>query len=56
MLNSHSGRTDSDGGHYNHKTGKYHYHNGKSNNGLFVGCAVVGFLILRGLFKSGNKK
>ena len=23
---SHSGRTDSSGGHYNHKTGGYHYH------------------------------
>lgn len=25
---SHSGRTDSRGGHYNRKTGVYHYHNG----------------------------
>lgn len=24
---SHSGRTDSNGGHYNRKTGVYHYHN-----------------------------
>lgn len=24
----HSGRTDSKGGHYNRKTGEYHYHNG----------------------------
>jgi hypothetical protein len=26
-LFSHSGRTDSNGGHYNRKTGEYHYHN-----------------------------
>ena len=25
---SHSGRTDSQGGHYNRKTGEYHFHNG----------------------------
>ncbi len=25
--NAHSGRTDSSGGHYNRKTGEYHYHN-----------------------------
>lgn len=25
---SHSGRTDASGGHYNRKTGEYHYHNG----------------------------
>lgn len=24
---SHPGRTDKDGGHYNRKTGEYHYHN-----------------------------
>ena len=25
---AHSGRTDGSGGHYNHSTGKYHYHHG----------------------------
>lgn len=25
---SHSGRTDANGGHYNRKSGEYHYHNG----------------------------
>ena len=25
---AHSGGTDRSGGHYNHKTGEYHYHNG----------------------------
>ena len=24
----HPGRTDANGGHYNRKTGEYHYHNG----------------------------
>ena len=26
---AHSGGTDSNGGHYNHSTGEYHYHHGK---------------------------
>lgn len=26
--NAHSGRTDANGGHYNHSTGEYHYHHG----------------------------
>lgn len=25
---AHSGRTDANGGHYNHSTGEYHYHHG----------------------------
>lgn len=29
---AHSGRTDSDGGHYNHDTGEYHYHHGYSEH------------------------
>ena len=29
-VTAHSGRTDSDGGHYNHSTGDYHYHHGYS--------------------------
>ena len=28
LVLAHSGRTDSNGGHYNRKTGEYHYHNG----------------------------
>jgi hypothetical protein len=36
----HSGRTDSDGGHMNHKTGKYHYHNG-GNGGWWIAVAIV---------------
>jgi len=28
LANSHSGRTDSSGGHYNRKAGGYHYHSG----------------------------
>lgn len=27
-VGAHPGRTDSSGGHYNRKTGEYHYHNG----------------------------
>lgn len=28
FVSAHPGRTDSKGGHYNRKTGEYHYHNG----------------------------
>ena len=28
MVFGHSGRTDKNGGHTDHKTGEYHYHNG----------------------------
>lgn len=30
MAFAHSGRTDSNGGHYDHSTGEYHYHHGRS--------------------------
>ena len=29
---AHSGRTDANGGHYNRKTGEYHYHNSGSSS------------------------
>ena len=32
ILFSHSGRTDSNGGHYDRRTGEYHYHNGGHSN------------------------
>ena len=33
-ADTHSGRTDANGGHYNRKTGEYHYHNsGRSRFG-----------------------
>ncbi len=32
LVYGHSGRTDYRGGHYNHSTGQYHYHNGGSAN------------------------
>jgi hypothetical protein len=28
VVSAHSGKTDSNGGHYNHSTGEYHYHHG----------------------------
>lgn len=31
---AHSGRTDANGGHFDHSTGEYHYHNGNSNHGI----------------------
>ena len=33
---AHSGRTDFSGGHYNRKTGEYHYHNGGHRSTLPV--------------------
>ena len=32
LVNFHSGRTDSKGGHYDRKTGLYHYHNNGTNS------------------------
>lgn len=29
VASAHSGRTDSNGGHWNHATGEYHYHSGE---------------------------
>ena len=37
IVNAHSGRTDSDGGHYRHSDGSYHYHNGGSGRGGGLG-------------------
>ena len=55
LIYGHSGRTDSNGSHYNRKTGNYHYHNGKSSSTLFwvvlIGGTVVFFIL-----KSSNKK
>ena len=33
---SHSGRTDSNGGHYDRSTGEYHYHNGGSSSKKYI--------------------
>lgn len=35
QVAAHGGRLDSDGGHYNRKTGKYHTHRGGSNLGKY---------------------
>ncbi|MCL6097078.1 MAG: YHYH domain-containing protein [Bacteroidetes bacterium] len=37
----HGGRTDKNGGHYNRKTGEYHYHNGGSTDSDGSGGIVV---------------
>lgn len=42
LVLAHSGRTDSDGGHYNRSTGEYHYHN--SSNG-FLNIVFLGFIV-----------
>ena len=46
---AHSGRTDSKGGHWNHKTGTYHYHgkkNKSSGGKTLVYSLIAGGLIL----------
>lgn len=67
ILCSHSGRTDSKGGHYNRSTGEYHYHNGKpssrggqsdSNSGvvLLVFGIAFGVYVLTQIIKSNIDK
>ena len=34
-AHTHSGRTDANGGHYNRKTGEYHYHNSGRSRSRF---------------------
>ena len=38
-VNAHSGRTDANGGHYNRKTGEYHYHNSGTSSGSTSGSS-----------------
>jgi hypothetical protein len=35
IVYAHSGGTDANGGHWNHKTGEYHYHNPKGPGGNY---------------------
>jgi len=49
----HSGRTDSDGGHYNRSTGEYHNHNGSS---ISSGLIILGIVIAIILINSGRNK
>lgn len=51
---SHSGRTDSDGGHYNRSTGEYHSHNGSNGIGKIVGGGIA-LLFFLALGKSKKK-
>jgi len=50
----HSGRTDKNGGHYNHKTGEYHYHN--KGGGGFIWVVIVGGVIFLFLRDNDSKK
>ncbi len=54
----HSGRTDRNGGHYNRKTGNYHYHNGgdKGNSGMGWVALSGGIGLILFLKSAGNKK
>ena len=52
QILGHSGRTDSNGGHYNRKTCEYHYHNGGGGNGNLNqkegGGIGIGWVIING--------
>lgn len=52
LLFAHSGNTDSKGGHYNHETGEYHYHNSSSGVLPFFICIFLIIFILPYLLKS----
>lgn len=63
MIFAHSGRTDSKGGHYNTKTGEYHFHHHSNNNFIFILLLILGigslfflYLISRDPNKSTGKK
>jgi hypothetical protein len=50
---AHSGRTDSNGGHYNRRTGNYHSHSG---GGGFAWVVIIGGIIVFLMLKSGSNK
>ena len=55
---AHSGRTDSNGGHHDRKTGEYHYHNSGDNDdntGLVVGLIILGVLIVGVIIKNAGE-
>lgn len=54
QIAAHGGRLDSNGGHYNRKTGKYHTHRGGSNFGT-IALIVIGGIFIYGMFKSKDK-
>lgn len=42
IVLAHSGKTDSNGGHYDHSTGNYHYHHGYSEHSHYKGlCPYI---------------
>lgn len=59
IFSSHSGRTDSNGGHHDRKNGGYHFHNtgdDENNAGKIVLWILVGLLVIGFIANSGNKK
>jgi|GEM_PF-3499195 len=46
IVGGHSGRTDSKGGHYDTKTGEYHFHHHSNGNFILIGCGILLVLIL----------
>jgi len=59
MIFAHSGRTDSKGGHYDTKTGEYHFHHHSNNNFSFILLLIVGIgslLFLYLISRNSNEK
>ena len=63
MIFAHSGRTDSKGGHYDTKTGEYHFHHHSNNNFGFILLLILGlgslfflYLISRNSNEKTSKK
>lgn len=54
QVAAHGGRLDSDGGHYNRKTGKYHTHREGANLGS-IALIAIGGIFLYGMCKSKDK-
>ena len=54
-LFGHSGRTDKNGGHYNRKTGKYHYHGAKGIGSGLLWVIIIGGGIVFLVIKSSDK-
>jgi hypothetical protein len=59
MIFAHSGRTDSKGGHYDTKTGEYHFHHHSNNNFGFILLLILGICSLFFLYlisRNSNEK
>lgn len=52
---AHGGRLDKNGGHYNRKTGEYHYHRGHSSGYGWLILVAIGGVIIYAVNKKDKK-